>query len=60
MEELIGITITDKRPEPRMPEFDGWLLKPAQKCANELYDAGIPEELADKVGSGLRTGPVMT
>lgn len=50
--------MNDKRPKPGTPEFEEWLLKRAKKRAHELYNADIPEELADKVGSGIMTGPV--
>jgi hypothetical protein len=49
--------MNDKRPEPDTPEFDEWLIKRAQQHTAELFNVEIPDELADKVGSGIMVGP---
>ncbi len=50
--------MSGKRPDPGTPEFEQWILDRAKKRAEELYNSEVPEELAEKVGSGIMTKPV--
>lgn len=50
--------MSDERPEPGTPEFEQWILERAKKRAEELYKSEVPEELAEKVGSGIMTDTV--